>query len=184
MSAIEHFSRVDLKNVRASFSRDKQHRRSLLIPFKGGRSGRTLCVIGQNPSTANKYYADKTIRFLEEYIYKKCPRYSQLLIVNVYSRVDTEKLATCDLIDKAGNTLLHRALRNHTDFLVILGQLKDERFYRFRTQAIAISSLLRAKHVYKFDLATSYSPHPGNSGILYYNFDVALARYDFSDLED
>lgn len=179
--AIYHFEHVDLSQVKAVFSTDNLHRASLRIPLFDRETNRTLCVIGQNPSDADEKVADKTIRFLEEYVFKRLPQYSELLMLNLYSRIDTKKSETENLIDAECERILFESLRNHTDFLVAFGQLKSKGSYNFLSRARKIQSLMSGKSIFKFNLDTPYAPHPRNPRILYSNFDVSLNQYDFSD---
>ncbi len=60
--------------------------------------------------------------------------------------------------------------------------MKDEGSYRFLEGARLAAQQLASKNVMKLYVGTVYPPHPGNPRILYCNFDVELATYDFSDL--
>lgn len=153
------------------------------IPFHGARGAKTLCVIGQNPSAADEMKADKTIRYLEELIYLKQPEYSTLLILNLYSRVDTTKSEKHGLLDSRCAEIFDAALLEHDDFLVVYGKLKNERAYRFPERARQVCASIKAKNVFKLDLGTEYAPHPGNRRILYKNFGVRFAAYDFGDVQ-
>jgi len=92
-----HFERADKASIVADFTEDGLHRVSLAIPFLDRASGKTICVIGQNPSKANSEVADKTLHFIERYIYEKMPDHSKIVMLNLYSRVDTSKEQTTDL---------------------------------------------------------------------------------------
>ena len=89
--SVPHFEHVDLPNVRSRFFAERSHRAYLKIPFLGDRGSQTLCVIGQNPSAADERAADKTIRYLEELVFVRLKQYSQLVVLNLYSQVDTSK---------------------------------------------------------------------------------------------
>lgn len=180
--AVRHAAHVDLARVEARFSPDRRHRALLHLPFRG-RRGPTLCVIGQNPSAADETVADRTIRYLEDYVATRVPRYAGLLILNLYSRVDTHKAATRGLTTPAMDALFLQAVAEHRQFLLITGRLVVEGAWDFPARARRLRALLADREVYKFDLATPYAPHPGNPRILYHNFDVTLARHDFTDLD-
>lgn len=179
---IPHFEQVETSAIEAHFSENMQHRAKLTIPFKGNRGTKTLCVVGQNPSAADSLYADKTIRYLEELIYRSRPEYASLVVLNLYSRIDTKKSATDDLLDVACRKVFENAVRDHDDFLIFYGRLKNHRAYKFKDRAVEVSSLVRNKNVFKLDLGTPYAPHPGNSKILYHNFNVTFAMHHFCDL--
>ena len=66
---IQHSAQVDSSQIRAKFFDGREHRACLWLPFVGRQDRKALCVIGQNPSAADKKRADKTVRYLEELIY-------------------------------------------------------------------------------------------------------------------
>jgi len=119
-----HYSNVDLNNITEYFSQDGLHRAYLDIPLANRASGRVICIIGQNPSTANITTADKTLHYLERYVYENMPQYSRIIMLNLYSRLDTNKSATTDLIRLECERLSRRIIKQNTDFLIVFGQLK------------------------------------------------------------
>lgn len=174
---VEHFNFVERNAIRSEFLVQRTHRATLFLPFRGRPIGKTLCVIGQNPSSADENVADKTIRYLEELIYRNHAEYVALLIVNLYSRVDTKKLATTNLLDEGCERLFNAALEEHEDFLLVYGKLKDQGAYRFPERAKVVANLLKGKRTFKLDIGTPYPPHPGNSKILYRNFELRIAPF-------
>ncbi|MFC4864026.1 DUF1643 domain-containing protein [Pseudomonas sp. MAHUQ-62] len=179
---IPHFEHVDLANVQSYFSEDRSHRAYLKIPFSGTRGTETLCVIGQNPSAADECKADKTIHYLEKLIHLKHFKYRQIIILNLYSQIDTNKTKqTSPLLPKC-EAIFNRIIDEETNFLVVFGRLTNQGRYRFLDRARKIEPLLQSKRVFKLDLNTSYAPHPGNSKILYRNFNVDFSPYSFADI--
>jgi hypothetical protein len=184
MPLVHHFDEVDKGAIRACFFDARRHRATLHLPFRGRSASKTLCIIGQNPSAADERQADKTIRYLEELFFRlKKPRYGALLMLNLYSRVDTKKTLDAEPLHPRCAEIFDAALQAHEDFLIVCGKVKDEGSYRFLDRARLVAQRLASKHVMKLDIGTAYPPHPGNPRILYCNFDVGLAAYDFSDLE-
>ncbi len=180
---VPHFEAVDLARTRAQFFQDRTHRATLHVPFKGRDGARTLCIIGQNPSAADERESDKTIAFMEQYVHRTLPEYGQILVLNLFSRVDTKKKVALDPLDPECARIFEREVRAHEDFLVIFGKLADQGAYRFHERARQVRGLLAGKHVRKLALGTAYAPHPGNIRIFYRNFDLGLDRYDFADVE-
>ncbi|HSV57432.1 MAG TPA: DUF1643 domain-containing protein [Variovorax sp.] len=172
---VPHFELVDKSAIKAVFSGDRCHRATLHLPFAGRQGSKTLCVIGQNPSAADEQWSDKTIRYLAELVYRTLPQYGALLVLNLYSRVDTTKSESGTLLDERCEQLFMDAIRAHEDFLLVYGKLRNERAYRFPERARAVESELHSKNVFKLDIGTPYPPHPGNSKILYRNFNVKVA---------
>lgn len=174
---IPHFDKVDKQAIRAQFFDDRKHRATLHLPFIDSTNQRTLCVIGQNPSVASEESADKTIRYLEELIHRKHPEYGSLLVLNLYSRIDTGKVETHDLLDAHCATIFDIALRDNSDFLLVYGKLKNEGAYRFPERANQVAVALKSKNVLQLGLNTPYPPHPGNPKIFYNNFNIQLINH-------
>ena len=179
---VPHYEQVNTSAIESKFSTDRLHRAKLHIPFLGNRGSKTLCVIGQNPSAADELYADKTVRYLEELIYRKNPEYASVLVLNLYSRIDTTKSETEDTLDSECSRIFFAAIEEHDDFLIFYGKIENQGAYRFRDRAREVASSLGTKNVLKLGLDTSYAPHPGNPRILYHNFDIQLTTHEFSDL--
>lgn len=158
---VPHFEHVDLPNVQSCFFDDRSHRAYLKIPFAGVRGTETLCVIGQNPSAADEREADKTIHYLEKLIYLKHSQYRQLIVLNLYSQVDTTKTEQAQPLHPKCEEILNRMLGEESNFLVIFGKLSNQGRYCFLDRARQIEPLLRSKCVLKLDLGTQYAPHPG-----------------------
>jgi hypothetical protein len=178
---IYHYNKVDLKKIVANFTADELHRSSLWIPFMNRPDGKTLCIVGQNPSDAGALVADKTIRYLEEFVFNNLPQYSSIMMLNLFSRIDTRKIYQTDLIRLSCERKLREIIQCNSDFLIVQGKLKDEDYYKFKKRARQIHSLLNKKTVLKIDIETNFAPHPGNPRILYNKFGFHLVGYDFSD---
>jgi hypothetical protein len=179
---IPHFEHVDLPNIQSCFFDDRSHRAYLKIPFTGARGTETLCVIGQNPSSADEREADKTIHYLEKLIYLKHSQYRQLIVLNLYSQVDTTKTAQARPLHPKCEEMFNCILGEEANFLVVFGKLKNKGQYCFLDRARQIESLLWSKRVLKLDIGTQYAPHPGNPKIFYHNFDVDFSSYTFADI--
>lgn len=151
----------------------------LHLPFLDRPSGKTLCVVGQNPSLANAVHADKTVQFIEKFVFERLPHISKILMLNLYSRIDTKKDKTAAPNDPICDLALRKAIVEHNEFLVVFGKLKNERTYRFRDRAAELSPLFAGKIVHKIDIGTLYAPHPGNPKICYSNLSCSVTRYDF-----
>ncbi|WP_418181331.1 DUF1643 domain-containing protein (plasmid) [Aliarcobacter lanthieri] len=176
---MEHFNMVDKDNILAKFSEDKLHRVYLSIPFKNRTNTKTLCIIGQNPSIANEFNSDKTISFLEEQIYNRYPEYSEIIIVNLFSRIDTSKEFTDDLIRPEFEKDLFDIIKTNTDILLILGQAKQVRGYNFFEQFNKIKDKLKDKKVLRLDIEKDidYPPHPNNPQLLFRKVEFKMIEY-------
>jgi hypothetical protein len=71
-----------------------RYRYRLEIVFKESvTTGKTVCVVMQNPSYANEHVADKSVQFLEKVVFKKgLPEFEgvrRLIVVNQFARIKT-----------------------------------------------------------------------------------------------
>ncbi|HET8747302.1 MAG TPA: DUF1643 domain-containing protein [Ramlibacter sp.] len=177
---VPHFDAVDLARVRAVFVRGRTHRALLKIPFADRPSGRTLCVVGQNPSDAGEEHADKTVNYLERYVHRNLPQFGALLLLNLYTRVDKRK-AFRDVEHGQADRILRCAIRKQRDFLFVFGQVKNEGAYRFPERLAQLRPLFAGKKILQLDLQTNFPPHPGNARIMYSRLDVGLKPFVFPE---
>jgi hypothetical protein len=183
MKPVQHYEKADIKNIEANFSSNKTHRFSLTVPFLERDNNNTICIIGQNPSKADEYVADKTLHYLERYVFEKLPQYSNLIMLNLYTRIDTNKDKTTGLHDPAYTEYLKTVISNNSDFLIVFGEVKNEGAYKFTIKAQEIKEALKSKNVFKLNLqGAQYAPHPGNPKILYNNINLDITKYDFTDI--
>ncbi len=175
--SIQHYKKVDTNNIIANFTDDLLHRSSLIIPFLERDTDKTICIIGQNPSNANQEHADKTLEYFENFVFQNLPQYSKIIILNLYSRVDTQKEFNNDLERDETRKELFQYLEKNSDFLLAFGASKKDGAYNFYSKFEELKPFLNNKNIYKIDIGnTNYPPHPGNPKILYNNFDLELAR--------
>ncbi|MEJ8680071.1 DUF1643 domain-containing protein [Plesiomonas shigelloides] len=174
---IPHFDKVDLNNISAKFTADGMHRSLLEIPLLNRTGKDVICIIGQNPSTANAQHADKTLYYLEKYVYEKLPQYSKIIMLNLYSRVDTTKSATDDLLTLDCERVFRRTIQSNRNFLIVFGKLKKQGAYRFEKKAALLKKQLKGKNIYKIGIGTSYAPHPGNRLIHYSNYSLPVVSH-------
>ena len=173
-----HFSKVDLDNITEHFSDDKLHRAYLDIPLANREGGRVICIIGQNPSQANIKIADKTLHYLERYVYENMPEYSRIIMLNLYSRLDPKKSSKTDLIRLECERLFRRIIKDNTDFLIVFGKLKNQGAYKFVKKAELLKKHIEGKAVYKIDICSDYAPHPGNIKIYYGNYCYGVTEHE------
>ena len=178
-----HYEKVDKENIVADFRDNNLHRLSLTIPLLERNTDKTICIIGQNPSKANQDIADKTLYYLERYIFEKMPQYSKIVMLNLYSRVDTKKEYKTNLENDKFNKIVDDLIEQHSDFLIVYGKLKNQGQYNFISKAKKLKVLLENKKVFKIDINTNFAPHPGNNKIYYGNFCHNVTTYDFLDIE-
>jgi hypothetical protein len=180
---IPHSEKVDINNIIANFTNDLLHRSSLIIPFLERNTNKVICIIGQNPSNANQEHADKTLQYFENFIFQNLPQYSKIIMLNLYSRVDTQKEFTDDLEREETSKELFRYLKENSDFILAFGASKKDGAYDFYAKFEELKPLLNNKNIFKIDIGnTTYPPHPGNPKIFYKNFDLKLTRCTLLDV--
>jgi len=180
--SICHFYKVDIDNIEAKFTSDELHRSCLAIPFLEREGDRKLCIIGQNPSNANEEVADKTLHFLERFVFETLPHYTRITMLNLFSRVDTDKSKTTDLLRLECEREYRRNIKEHNEFLIVFGLIKNQGAYNFKKKALSLKKQLANKNVYKIDIGTAYAPHPGNKKIYYGNYCFGVTNYDFNEI--
>lgn len=179
---IAHFEKVVNDRIEAEFTSDKEHRACLTVPLQERDESQVLCVIGQNPSLADKYEADKTLRYIEEYVFRKMQDFGMIKMLNVYSKVDTYKAKQTDLVRLDVEREVNRILSAHTDYLIVTGKPLVQGGYDFPKRMRLLSSKVSGKNIYKINTGSNYPPHPGNPKITYSNFTYDPAAYNFEDV--
>ncbi len=174
-----HFAKVDKSKIEAVFSANGEHRCKLCLPFFDREDGHTLCVIGQNPSCANADHADKTVEYIERFVFEHFHHVGKILMLNLYSRIDTKKVNTDSPKDPKCYLDLRKAIAENNEFLLVFGQLKNKGVYRFRDRADELRNLFEGKAVYKIAIGSSYAPHPGNPKICYSNISFGIEPHEF-----
>ena len=178
---VPHADCIDIASIQADFSKDRLHRYSLTLPFLGRTTGRKLLVVGQNPSEATEVIADKTIRYLELFVFQNLTQYDGIEMLNLYTRMDTKKKKT-DVLDELSDEKFEAAVTPNSDVLLVFGRLKNQQAYKFKNRATQLRKHLERANLYKLAIGTNYAPHPGNPRILYSNFKVVCDAYLFNDL--
>lgn len=84
---------IENVKVTAHFSKDKRYRYRLEITHDHIPSGKTVCVIMQNPSYACVEFADKSVQFMQKVIFLKgLPEFKnvrRLIVVNQFAFIQT-----------------------------------------------------------------------------------------------
>jgi hypothetical protein len=90
------FEHIDGVSVTAHFAWEGElrYRYRLEVALKDtAPTGKTTCVVMQNPSYANADVADKSVQFMEKVVFKKgLPEFegvSRLIVVNQFARIQT-----------------------------------------------------------------------------------------------
>ena len=182
---MDHYKKVDVENIKTLITQDELHRGFLEIPFLEKQTNKTLCIIGRNPSVGNTKKADRTLQYLEEYVcnHNQLQQFKQILMLNLYSRIDTVNQFKENLNNKECEDYLIKAIKTHTDFLIVWGKLDNIKPYYFLRRAQEIRNILQDKNAFKLDIGSTYAPHPRNKKINTSKFDIGIVRYKFEDLD-
>ena len=175
---VPHADCVNVSAISARFSADRRHRYSLTIPFLGRETGVSLIVVGQNPSQADQCVADKTINYLEKFVFRNLPKYDQIIMLNLFTRMDKKKIEK-DILDEYSNAHFESMITPNSDVLLVFGKLKNERAYTFRERAKDVRGVLSKNRLYKLAIGTEYAPHPGNPKITYSKLDIGIDEFKF-----
>ena len=177
--AIAHHASIDSQYIQACFSGDGKHRYSLYLPFRKPRGQQILCIIGQNPSHANQHHADKTLAYFEHYLYSQHPQFKAFYMVNLYSRIDTQKRYQRGLNTRHSADYIKQAIDASDAVLMAYGAKAKDKAYHFQQQAKRLKPGLANIPCYKLDIGepTHYPPHPGNRNIIYRRYQLRLLPF-------
>ena len=178
-TAIAHHASIDSQYIQACFSADGKHRYSLYLPFREPRGQQILCIIGQNPSHANQHHADKTLAYFEHYLYSQHPQFKAFYMVNLYSRIDTQKRYQRGLNTRHSADYIKQAIDASHAVLMAYGAKAKDKAYHFQQQAKRLKPWLANIPCYKLDIGepTHYPPHPGNRNIVYRRYQLRLLPF-------
>ena len=91
---IPHACHVDTQDIRACFSYDRAFRLQLEIPFLHDiRRDESVALVMKNPSSADQYHADTTIRKVEEYVHRNFLSAARLVVLNLFAYRATDPSA-------------------------------------------------------------------------------------------
>ena len=127
----EHINDVAV-TAQFSFENDLHYRYRLEITLKGASpTGKTACVVMQNPSYAGEDVADKSVQFMEKVVFKKdLPEFSgvcRLIVVNQFAYIETNNFQGLPhQIGALNNAAIKGAL--HESDIIILGWGSTNRF--------------------------------------------------------
>lgn len=86
---VDHFNQVDIDSITADFSEDRLFRYTLSMNYQkdlmSGDRSKAVTVILKNPSSADQFKSDATIRKVETYVWQKFPDAIKLNILNIFA---------------------------------------------------------------------------------------------------
>jgi hypothetical protein len=161
------YEHIDGVSVTAQFAwdGDLRYRYRLKIVLKNADpTGKTACVVMQNPSYANADVADKSVQFMEKVVFKKCrPEFegvSRLIVVNQFARIQTNGFQglPCE-IGALNDAAIKDAL--HESDIVILGWGSSNRFEERKAFVLGLLAEMKQKTLLKTRMHPSRGRYDG-----------------------
>lgn len=115
-------------------------------------SGKTVCVVMQNPSRADEKVADRSVKFMEQLVFGNIhPAFKQirrLIVVNQFALVQTSEFqGNNEDIGKDNDKEIENALRESD--IVIIGWGSSNRFDLRKCVVFSLLKEMHGKEIYK-----------------------------------
>lgn len=135
----------------------------IVMPDKAGM-GITACVIMQNRSYAGREIADRSVRFMEETVFRRnLPEFegvNHLIVVNLFARVQTRDFkGKAHDIGSRNDAAIEAALR--TLEIVIIGWGFSNKFSERKACVLGLLKNLKGKQLFKTKMHPSRGRHDG-----------------------
>lgn len=149
------YEHIDGVAVTAQFSweNDMRYRYRLEILLKDAApTGKTVCVVMQNPSYAGEDVADKSVQFMEKVVFMKgLPEFEgvrRLIVVNQFARIQTNHFQGLPHeIGALNDAAIKHAL--YESDIVILGWGSTNRFEERKAFVLGLLGEMRQKTLFK-----------------------------------
>ena len=161
------YEHIDGVSVTAQFflEGDLRYRYRLEVVLNDATpTGKTACVVMQNPSYANEHVADKSVQFMEKVVFKKGPPefegVRRLIVVNQFARIQTNGFQglpheICALNDAAIKDALHES------DIVILGWGSANRFEERKAFVLDLLGEMKQKTLFQTRIHPSRGRYDG-----------------------
>ena len=139
------YRHIDNVNVTPSFSDDGKFRYNLEVIKTDAQQtdSKTVCVIMQNPSYANKEVADKSVQFIEKLIfYKGYVEFDgvyKIIVVNQFALIQTKDFEGDDNTLDAENEKSIKSAINASDIILVAWGVNN----KYKNMQKTINSMLR-----------------------------------------
>lgn len=135
----------------------------IVMPDKVG-TGRTACVIMQNPSYASREIADRSVRFMEETVFRRnLPEFegvNRLIVVNLFARVQTRDFkGKAHDIGSRNDAAVEAAFRESD--IIIIGWGISNKFSERKAYVLGLLKKLTGKQLFKTEMHPSRGSHDG-----------------------
>ena len=161
------YEHIDTVSVTAQFAweGDLRYRYRLEIALKDVAStGKTACVVMQNPSYANEHVADKSVQFMEKVVFKEgLPEFEgvrRLIVVNQFAHIQTNDFqGLSHEIGALNDAAIKDAL--HESDIVILGWGSSNRFEERKAFVLGLLGEMKQKTLFKTRMHPSRGRYDG-----------------------
>ncbi len=127
-------------------------------------SGKTVCVVMQNPSYACEEFADKSVKFMETIVFEKgLPEFSgvrRLIVVNQFAKIQTNDFQGLPHEVGSLNDAAIKAALEESD-IVILGWGSSNRFEERKAFVLGLLREMKGKTVFKTRMHPSRGRYEG-----------------------
>ena len=161
------YEHIDGVSVIAKFTWEGELRyryRLEIVLIDAVPTGKTACVVMQNPSYAGVDVADKSVQFMEKVVFKKgLPEFvgvSRLIVVNQFARIQTNNFQglPCE-IGALNDAAIKEAL--HESDIVILGWGSSNRFEERKAFVLGLLAGMKQKTLLKTRMHPSRGRYDG-----------------------
>lgn len=160
----EHIDGVEV-SAQFSWENDLRYRYRLEIVQKDAvPTGKTACVVMQNPSYAGEDVADKSVQFMEKVVFKKglaeFDGVRRLIVVNQFARIQTNDFQGLpNEIGALNDAAIKDAL--HESDIVILGWGSSNRFEERKAFVLGLLGDMKQKTLFKTRMHPSRGRYDG-----------------------
>lgn len=160
------YRHIDGVNVTAQFANDGslRFRYRLEIILQALPTGRTACVVMQNPSYAGEDIADKSVQFMEKVVFQKglteFVGVRRLIVVNQFARIQTNQFQGLPSDIGAINDEAIRIALQESD-IVILGWGSSNRYEERQAFVLDLLAGMKTKTVFKTRMHPSRGRYEG-----------------------
>ena len=127
-------------------------------------TGKTTCVVMQNPSYANEHVADKSVQFMEKVVFKQgLPEFEgvrRLIVVNQFARIQTNDFQGLPYEIGALNDAVIKDALQESD-IIILGWGSANRFEERKAFVLGLLGEMKQKTLFKTRMHPSRGRYEG-----------------------
>ena len=186
---VPHFCQVDVDHIEADFSPCRDYRYGLDLPYMGDDrdENQVVSVVLKNPSSADANSADRTIKRVEEYVYRKFERCKTLRILNLFAYRATNTSDVRDRIRKQGcanvvgsdnDQKLQAAFRHSTSIIAAWGDNHHIPMTCYRARTRRVREFLRPYRDILQQVVDVQNQRPNPLHGLRWQNTFELQRYD------